>query len=76
MKCPKCKSAKRGVVSATRYIDFSNSIRRIRTCGDCGHKYITFERESDEELGVNWTHDRKRKKEYFKKILLDLIDAL
>ncbi len=48
MRCPKCKS--KAVASATRFIEYSNSQRRIRTC-KCGFKFTTYERiESVDDL--------------------------
>ena len=72
MRCPKCKS--KAVASATRFIEYSNSQRRIRTC-KCGFKFITYERiESDkQDLGQ---HSKGKKQEWYRQVLLQLIDDL
>ena len=72
MKCPKCK--KKAKASATRFIEYSHAQRRIRTC-ECGFKFITYERiEADkQDLGQ---HSKQKKKEYYRKVLKELIDDL
>ena len=72
MRCPKCKS--KAVASATRFIEYSNSQRRIRTC-ECGYKFITHEIiETDkQDFGK---HSKQKKKQYYRKMLLELIDDL
>ena len=72
MKCPKCN--KKAKASATKFIEYSHAQRRIRTC-ECGFKFITYERiESDkQDFGQ---HSKEKKKEYYRKILLQLIDDL
>ena len=40
MKCPKCK--RKAKASATRFIEYSHTQRRIRTC-ECGFKFVTHE---------------------------------
>ena len=72
MKCPKCN--KKAKASATRFIEYSHSQRRIRTC-ECGHKFITYERieEDKQDLGQ---HSKQKKKEYYRKVLLELIEDL
>ena len=72
MRCPKCKS--KAVASATRFIEYSNSQRRIRTC-QCGHKFITYERIESETQDLS-KHSKQKKKQYYRKILLQLIDDL
>ena len=72
MRCPKCKS--KAVASATRFIEYSNSQRRIRTC-QCGHKFITYERIESESQDLS-KHSKQKKKQYYRKILLQLIDDL
>ena len=71
MKCPKC--GKKAKASATRFIDYSHAQRRIRTC-ECGFRFITYERIEEGE------QDRKsckeKKKEFYRKVLKDLIDDL
>ena len=72
MKCPKCKS--KAVASATRFIEYSNSQRRIRTC-KCGFKFITYERIESETQDLS-KHSKQKKKQYYRKMLLELIDDL
>tara|TARA_R100001224_G_scaffold8343_1_gene4429 strand:- start:137 stop:358 length:222 start_codon:yes stop_codon:yes gene_type:complete len=69
--CPECGKLARA--SGTRHIKYKNVQRRIRTCPD-GHKFITIEQiEEQEDLYKN---EKQRKKDYFKKMLLQLHDAL
>ena len=72
MKCPKCN--KKAKASATRFIDYSHAQRRIRTC-ECGFKFITYERieEDKQDLGQ---HSKQKKKEYYRRVLKELIDDL
>ena len=72
MKCPKCN--KKAKASATKFIEYSHAQRRIRTC-ECGFKFVTYERiEVDkQDLGQ---HSKQKKKEYYRKVLLELIDDL
>jgi len=72
VRCPKCK--KKAKASATRFIEYTHSQRRIRTC-ECGFKFITYERieEDKQDFGQ---HSKQKKKEYYRKILLELIDDL
>ena len=72
MKCPKCN--KKAKASATRFIDYSHAQRRIRTC-ECGFKFITYERieEDKQDFGQ---HSKEKKKEYYIKVLKELIDDL
>ena len=72
MKCPKC--GKKAKASATRFIDYSHAQRRIRTC-ECGFKFITYERieEDKQDFGQ---HSKQKKKEYYRKVLKELIDDL
>ena len=72
MKCPKCK--RKAKASATRFIEYSHTQRRIRTC-ECGFKFITYERiESDkQDLGQ---HSKEKKKDFYRKVLKDLIKDL
>ena len=72
MRCPKCKS--KAVASATRFIEYTNSQRRIRTC-KCGFKFITYERieEDKQDFGQ---HSKEKKKEYYRKVLKELIEDL
>ena len=71
MKCPKC--GKKAKASATRFIDYSHAQRRIRTC-ECGFKFTTYERieegEQDRKSG------KEKKKEFYRKVLSELIDDL
>ena len=69
MRCPKCKS--KAVASATRFIEYSNSQRRIRTC-KCGFKFTTYERIESETQDLS-KHSKQKKKQYYRKILLELI---
>ena len=72
MKCPKC--GKKAKASATRFIDYSHAQRRIRTC-ECGFRFITYERieEDKQDFGQ---HSKQKKKEYYRKVLEELIDDL
>ena len=72
MKCPKCK--KKAKATGTRFIEYSHAQRRIRTC-ECGFKFTTYERiEADkQDLGQ---HSKQKKKEYYRKVLKELIDDL
>jgi transcriptional regulator NrdR family protein len=72
VKCPKCN--KKAKASATKFIEYSHAQRRIRTC-ECGFKFITYERiEVDkQDLGQ---HSKQKKKEYYRKVLKELIDDL
>ena len=69
--CPNCGESARA--SGTKHIKYKNIQRRIRTCPN-GHKFITIEEVSKEEdLYMN---ERQRKKAYFKKMLIELANAL
>ena len=72
MKCPKCK--KKAKASATKFIEYSHAQRRIRTC-ECGFKFITYERieEDKQDFGQ---HSKQKKKEYYRKVLIQLIEDL
>ena len=72
MRCPKCKS--KAVASATRFIEYSNSQWRIRTC-KCGFKFTTYEIIESETQDLS-KHSKQKKKQYYKKMLLQLIDDL
>ena len=72
MRCAKCK--KKAKASATRYVQYNNSQRRIRTC-QCGHKFVTYERIESETQDLS-KHSKQKKKQYYRKILLELIDDL
>ena len=72
MRCTKCK--KKAKASATRFVEYNNSQRRIRTC-QCGHKFITYERIESETQDLS-KHSKQKKKQYYRKILLQLIDDL
>ena len=72
MICPKFKS--KAVASSTRFIEYNNSQRRIRTC-KCGFKFITYERIESESQDLS-KHSKQKKKQYYRKILLQLIDDL
>ena len=72
MKCPKCN--KKAFASATKFIAYSHSQRRIRTC-ECGYKFITYERiETDkQDLGKS---GKEKKKDFYRKVLKDLFEDL
>ena len=72
MKCPKCN--KKAKASATKFIEYSHAQRRIRTC-ECGFKFITYERIESETQDLS-KHSKQKKKQYYRKILLQLIDDL
>ena len=71
MKCPKCK--KKAKATGTRFIEYSHAQRRISTC-ECGFKFTTYERieegEQDRKSG------KEKKKEFYRKVLKDLIEDL
>ena len=71
ISCPDCgENAK---ASGTRHIKYRNVQRRIRTCPN-GHRFITIEQVAEqEELYMN---EKSTKKDYFKKMLLELVDSL
>lgn len=62
------------MATATKFIAYSHSQRRIRTCS-CGYRFITYERieEDKQDFGQ---HSKQKKKEFYKKMLLQLIDDL
>jgi len=72
VKCPKCN--KKAKASATKFIEYSHAQRRIRTC-ECGFKFITYERieEDKQDFGQ---HSKQKKKEYYRKVLAELIEDL
>jgi len=72
VKCPKCN--KKAIASATRFIEYLHAQRRIRTC-ECGFKFITYERieENKQDFGQ---HSKQKKKEYYRKVLKELINDL
>ena len=72
MKCPKCN--KKAKASATRFIEYSNSQRRIRTC-ECGYKFVTHEIIEPDRQDLGKT-SKEKKKEFYRKVLLELIDDL
>jgi len=72
VKCPKCN--KKAIATGTKFIAYSHSQRRIRTCS-CGYRFITYERieEDRQDFGQ---HSKQKKKEYYKKVLTELIEDL
>ena len=72
MKCPKCN--RKAKATGTRFIEYSHAQRRIRTC-ECGFKFITYERIESESQDLS-KHSKQKKKQYYRKILLQLIDDL
>lgn len=71
ISCPDCGEDARA--SGTRHIKYRNVQRRIRTCPN-GHRFITIEQIAEqEELYMN---EKSRKKDYFKKMLLELANSL
>jgi transcriptional regulator NrdR family protein len=72
MKCPKCK--KKAFASATKFIEYSHTQRRIRTC-ECGFKFITYERIEEDKQDLS-QHSKQKKKEYYRRVLKELIDDL
>ena len=71
MKCPKCN--KKAKATGTRFIEYTHSQRRVRTC-ECGFKFTTYEwieeGEQDRKSG------KESKKEFYRKVLKDLIEDL
>ena len=72
MKCPKCN--RKAKAYSSRFVEYTHSQRRVRTC-ECGFKFTTYERiEPDkQDLGQ---HSKEKKKEYYRKVLLELIEDL
>ena len=72
MKCPKCK--KKAKATGTRFIEFSHTQRRIRTC-ECGFRFITHEiiEPDKQDFGQ---HAKQKKKKIYKQVLLELIEDL
>ena len=68
MKCPKCK--RKAKASATRFIEYSHTQRRIRTC-ECGFKFVTHEiiEPDKQDLGQ---HSKEKKKKFYREVLKDL----
>ena len=62
------------MATGTKFIAYSHSQRRIRTCS-CGYRFITYERieEDKQDFGQ---HSKQKKKEYYRKVLLELIEDL
>ena len=58
MKCPKCK--KKAKASATRFIEYSHTQRRIRTC-ECGFKFVTHEIIEPDKQDLGKTSKEKKK---------------
>ena len=87
MKCPKCSNMDSKVVDS-RMIEEGGVIRRRRECERCGHRYTTFERIGNVELGVikkDWTKEMYDRAKLKKAVMLafakrsvqpDVIDAL
>ena len=71
ISCPDCGEDARA--SGTRHIKYRNVQRRIRTCPN-GHKFVTIEHVEEKE--TLYSNEKSRKKEYFKKMLLELVDSL
>ena len=72
MKCPKCK--KKAKASATRFIEYSHTQRRIRTC-ECGFKFVTHEIIEPDKQDLGKT-SKEKKKDFYRKVLLELIEDL
>ena len=72
MKCPKCN--KKAKASATRFIEYSHTQRRIRTC-ECGYKFVTHEIIEPDKQDFGKT-SKEKKKDFYRKVLLELIDDL
>ena len=72
MKCPKCK--RKAKASATRFIEYSHTQRRIRTC-ECGFKFVTHEIIEPDKQDLGKT-SKEKKKDFYRKVLLELIEDL
>lgn len=72
MKCPKCK--RKAKASATRFIEYSHTQRRIRTC-ECGFKFVTHEIIEPDKRDLGKT-SKEKKKDFYRKVLLELIEDL
>ena len=72
MKCPKCK--RKAKATGTRFIEYSHTQRRIRTC-ECGFKFVTHEiiEPDKQDLGKP---SKEKKKDFYRKVLLELIEDL
>ena len=51
MRCPKCQSLKSSVVDS-RQAEDGNTIRRRRSCDQCGQRFTTYERIEEKTLVV------------------------
>ncbi|MFH0357699.1 transcriptional regulator NrdR [Streptococcus sp. P25B114] len=51
MRCPKCQSLKSNVVDS-RQAEDGNTIRRRRSCDQCGQRFTTYERIEEKTLVV------------------------
>ena len=58
MKCPKCK--RKAKASATKFIEYSHTQRRIRTC-ECGFKFVTHEIIEPDKQDLGKTSKEKKK---------------
>ena len=72
MKCPKCK--RKAKASATRFIEYNHTQRRIRTC-ECGFKFVTHEIIEPDKQDLGKT-SKEKNKEFYRKVLLELIEDL
>lgn len=51
MRCPKCHSLKSSVIDS-RQAEDGNTIRRRRSCDQCGQRFTTYERIEEKTLVV------------------------
>lgn len=51
MRCPKCQSLKSSVIDS-RQAEDGNTIRRRRSCDQCGQRFTTYERIEEKTLVV------------------------
>lgn len=51
MRCPKCQSLKSSVIDS-RQAEDGNTIRRRRSCDQCGQRFTTYERVEEKTLVV------------------------
>jgi transcriptional regulator NrdR family protein len=71
MKCPKCN--RKAKAYSSRFVEYTHSQRRVRTC-ECGFKFTTYERIEEGEQDRK--SSKEKKKEFYRKVLKDLIDDL
>ena len=72
MKCPKCN--KKAKASATKFIEYSSRSKKNQNLR-VWFKFITYERIEVDKQDFG-QHSKEKKKEYYRKVLKELIDDL